>query len=79
MSDIIYDKPSTSIDPFKRMDKEVIHDRNDLVLQQFLEKQANRNKGIRDEADILVENRLKNDKLFEDFPVIEIEGESNET
>ena len=31
MSDIIYDKPSTSIDPFKRMDKEVIHDRNDLV------------------------------------------------
>lgn len=78
MSQNIYDKPETSLDPFKQIDKESIHDRNDLVLQQFLEKQANRKKGILDEADILVETRLKNEEL-EDFPFIELEESGNET
>lgn len=78
MSQNIYDKPETSLDPFKQIDKESIHDRNDLVLQQFLEKQANRKKGILDEADILVETRLKNEEL-EDFPFIEMEESGNET
>lgn len=78
MSQNIYDKPETSLDPFKQIDKESIHDRNDLVLQQFLEKQANRKKGILDEADILVETRLKNEEL-EEFPFIELEESGNET
>lgn len=79
MSDTVYDKPVTSIDPFARMDKEVIHDRNDLVVQQFLEKQAKRKQGIRDEADFLVEQRLQADHQFGAFPVIEIDGEEYET
>lgn len=78
MSQNIYDKPETSLDPFKQIDKESIHDRNDLVLQQFLEKRANRKKGILDEADILVETRFKNEEL-EDFPFIELEESGNET
>ena len=75
MSNDIYDKPVTSIDPFKKISKEVIADRNDLVLQQFLEKQANRKKGILDEADILLNKGLFDTPDDGNYPPIEIKEE----
>ena len=58
MKDVVYDIPSSNTDPFKNVSKEVITDRNDLVLQQFLEKQERKKQGIADDVDILVNSRL---------------------
>lgn len=77
MSNDIYDKPVTSIDPFKKISKDVITDRNELVLQQFLEKQANRKKGIVDEADILINTPLDVNLKVGDYPEFVVEKESS--
>lgn len=69
MSENIYDKPDTTTDPFRNVSKEVIHDRNDLVLQQFLEKQANRKKGIVDDVDILVDHKFNNVSSNAEYPI----------
>lgn len=73
MSNDIYDKPTSSLDPFKNVSKEVITDRNELVLQQFLEKQANKKKGIKDEADILLRDGLF-DIPDKEYPPVTIKG-----
>lgn len=66
MSDIIYDKPSSSTDPFKSVDKEVIQDRNELVLQQYLERRQKRENGEFDQIDVLLDNTIT--PLVEEYP-----------
>ena len=68
MKDVVYDIPSSNIDPFKNVSKEVIVDRNDLVLQQFLEKQERKKQGIADDVDILVNSRLNVDLKVGEYP-----------
>ena len=68
MKDVVYDIPSSNTDPFKNVSKEVIVDRNDLVLQQFLEKQERKKQGIADDVDILVNSRLNVDLKVGEYP-----------
>ena len=73
MKDVVYDIPSSNTDPFKNVSKEVIVDRNDLVLQQFLEKQERKKQGIADDVDILVNSRLNVDLKIGEYPEFIVE------
>ena len=73
MKDVVYDIPSSNTDPFKNVSKEVITDRNDLVLQQFLEKQERKKQGIADDVDILVNSRLNVDLKVGEYPEFIVE------
>ena len=73
MKDVVYDIPSSNTDPFKNVSKEVITDRNDLVLQQFLEKQERKKQGIADDVDILVNSRLNVDLKIGEYPEFIVE------
>lgn len=66
MSDIIYDKPNGSTDPFKSVNKEVIQDRNELVLQQYLERRQKRENGEFDQIDVLLDNTIT--PLVDEYP-----------
>lgn len=70
MSNAVYDKPpETSNNIFDNVSKDVIANHNDLVLHQFLEKQANRKKGIIDDVDILVNHKLQNIIDHNEYPI----------
>ena len=78
MKDVVYDIPSSNIDPFKNVSKEVIVDRNDLVLQQFLEKQERKKQGIADDVDILVNSRLNGDLKVGEYPEFIVEKKTSD-
>ena len=78
MKDVVYDIPSSNIDPFKNVSKEVITDRNDLVLQQFLEKQERKKQGIADDVDILVNSRLNVDLKIGEYPEFIVEKKTSD-
>ena len=78
MKDVVYDIPSSNTDPFKNVSKEVITDRNDLVLQQFLEKQERKKQGIADDVDILVNSRLNVDLKVGEHPEFIVEKKTSD-
>ena len=78
MKDVVYDIPSSNTDPFKNVSKEVITDRNDLVLQQFLEKQERKKQGIADDVDILVNSRLNVDLKVDKYPEFIVEKKTSD-
>lgn len=78
MKDVVYDIPTSNTDPFKSVDKDVITDRNEMVLQQYLEKQERKKQGIIDETDILFKFDLNVDLKLGEYPEYTVDKKSDD-